>query len=129
MRNKVKEMDKKPRLSGTGFGWIDVDEDRISHDILIRLDGEVTKRKKKLSKEIYGTSHTISQAEAEYIFQEGTGGLLIGAGHFGRVRLSPEAAEYFQEQNCPVRILPTPDAVRYWNDSQESLIGLFHITC
>ena len=43
---------EKPRLSGTGFGWIDVDEDRISHDILIRLDGEVTKRKKKLSKEI-----------------------------------------------------------------------------
>ena len=116
-------------LNGTGFGWIDVNGERISHDILIRLDGEVTKRKKKLSKEIYGTSHTISLAEAEYVYQAGSSGLLIGAGMFGRVRLSPEAANYFQEQNCPVTILPTPDAVRFWNQSQESLIGLFHITC
>lgn len=119
----------KPILKGTGFGWIDVGGERVSHDILIRLDGELRKRKKKLSKEIYGTSHTVSQAEAAYIFQEGAEGLLIGAGHFGRVRLSPEAASFFKEKNLPVTILPTPQAVRYWNDSQEKLIGLFHVTC
>ena len=119
----------KPRLSGTGFGWIDVDEERISHDILIRLDGEVTKRKKKLSKEIYGTSHTISQAEAEYIYEKNAAGLLIGAGHYGRVRLSPEAAAYFQDQNCPVEVRTTPEAVKFWNESKKSLLGLFHITC
>jgi len=60
----------KPILEETGFGYINVDGKRISHDIVIRLDGEVKKRKKKLSKEIYGTSHKISLAEAEYIFQE-----------------------------------------------------------
>jgi hypothetical protein len=119
----------KPVLNGTGFGWIDVDEQRISHDILIRLDGTVSKRKKKLSKEIYGTSHTISQAEAEYIYQEGADGLLIGGGQFGRVRLSPEASAFFQDRDCPVNIQTTPEAVKAWNESQESLIGLFHITC
>ena len=119
----------KPDLKGTGFGWIDVDGERISHDILIRLDGEVTKRKKKLSKEIYGTSHTISQPEAEYIYEEGAQGLLIGAGQFGRVRLSPEAASYFQEKDCPVTILPTPQAVKAWNDSHIGIIALVHITC
>jgi len=119
----------KPNLKGTGFGWIDVDGERISYDILIRLDGEVTKRKKKLSKEIYGTSHTISQAEAKYIYQEAAQGLLIGAGHFGRVRLSPEAAEFFQTLDCPVTILPTPQAVKAWNEHREEIIGLFHITC
>ncbi|HDD55522.1 MAG TPA: hypothetical protein ENG59_04705 [Chloroflexi bacterium] len=119
----------KPRLSGTGFGWIDIEGERISHDILIRLDGKVTKRKKKLSKEIYGTSHTLSLAEAEYIYQEGAEGLLIGAGQFGRVRLSPEAASFFQDKGLPVTILPTPQAVKYWNESPEKLIGLFHITC
>jgi hypothetical protein len=119
----------KPTLSGTGFGWIDVGEERISHDILIRLDGEVTKRKKKLSKEIYGTSHTISLAEAEYIYQDGAEGLLIGGGHFGRVRLSPEAKAFFEEKNCPVTLKTTPVAVKAWNKSEEKLIGLFHITC
>ena len=119
----------KPTLTGTGFGWIDLDDQRISHDILIRLDGEVTKRKKKLSKEVYGTSHTISLAEAEYIYQEGAEILLIGAGQFGKVRLSPEAAAYFQGKNCRVEIFPTPQAVKTWNESEGKLIGLFHITC
>ena len=119
----------KPTLSGTGFGWIDVGDERISHDILIRLDGEVTKRKKKLSKEIYGTSHTISLAEAEYIYQDGAEGLLIGAGHFGRVRLSPEAKSFFEDKNCPVTLLTTPAAVKAWNKSEKKLLGLYHITC
>ena len=114
----------KPNLDGTGFGWIDVDDQRVSHDILIRLDGEVTKRKKKLTKDIYGTSHNISLPEAEYIYQEGATGLLIGAGQFGRVRLSPEAAEFFKEKECPVTILTTPQAVKAWNQSPSGTIGL-----
>ncbi len=119
----------KPNLKGTGFGWIEVGEERISHDILIRLDGEVNKRKKKLTKDIYGTSHNLSLPEAEYIYQEGAAGLLIGGGQFGRVRLSPEAAAFFEEKGLPVTILPTPRAVKAWNDSPDKLIGLFHITC
>jgi hypothetical protein len=119
----------KPTLSGTGFGWIDVDGERISHDILILLNGEVKKRKKKLSKEIYGTSHTLSQAEAEYVYQDGAAGLLIGGGQFGRVKLSPEAAAFFDEKSCPVTILTTPQAVKAWNESPPDTIGLFHITC
>ena len=118
-----------PKLSGTGFGWIDVDGKRVSHDILIRQDGEVTKRKKSLSKEIYGTSHTISLAEAEYIYGEGARGWLIGAGQFGRVRLSPEAAEFFKKANCPVTLLTTPKAIEAWNEAPPATIGLFHITC
>lgn len=116
-------------INGTGFGWIDVDEQRISHDILIRLDGKVTKRKKQLSKEIYGTSHKISLAEAKYIYEEGTQGLLIGSGQFGRVRLSPEASAFFEDQGCPVTILTTPKAINAWNFHHNQLIGLFHITC
>ncbi len=119
----------KPTLKGTGFGWIDVNDQRITHDILIRQDGEVTKRKKKLSKEIYGTSHTISLAEAEFIYQPGADGLLIGGGQYNKVGLSPEAAAFFHENGCPVEILATPQAVEAWIESGENLIGLFHITC
>ncbi len=119
----------KPELKGTGFGWIDVDGERISHDILIRLDGEVKKRKKKLSKEIYGTSHTISLAEAEYIYDEGATSLLIGGGQFGRVKLSSEASEYFASKGINCQIQNTPQAVKSWNHRPEGTIGLFHITC
>lgn len=119
----------KPDLEGTGFGWIDVNGQRISHDILIHLNGEVSKRKKQLSKQIYGTSHTISLPEAEHIYQDGAQGLLIGAGQFGRVRLSPEAAAFFEEKKCPVTILTTPKAIKAWNESSQGVLGLFHITC
>ena len=37
----------------------------LDHDIVIRLNGKIKKRKKKLSKQQYGTSHTVSLAEAE----------------------------------------------------------------
>ena len=50
----------RPHLDGTGFGWIEIEGVRHGNDVLIRLDGTVEKRKKKLSKQIYGTSHTIS---------------------------------------------------------------------
>jgi hypothetical protein len=119
----------KPELTGTGFGWIEIEGQRIKHDILIRPDGQVVRRKKKLSKERYGTSHKISVEEAEHIFREGAGGLLIGGGQFGRVELSPEAENFFQEKGCPVTILSTPQSLEAWNQSEEKLIGLFHITC
>ena len=119
----------KPTLTATGFGWIDIEGERLSHDILIRLDGKVTKRKKKLSKELYGTSHKISLAEAEHIFQEGGEAILIGGGQFGRVQLSPEAEAFFKEKEIPVEIMPTPKAIKDWNERQGNTIGLFHITC
>ena len=119
----------KPTLTGTGFGWIDVNDQRISHDILVNLDGKVKKRKKKLSKDIYGTSHMISLVEAEHIYQEEADILVIGAGQFGRVRLSPEAAAFFQEKDCQVDIYPTTRAISIWNESDGKVIGLFHITC
>jgi hypothetical protein len=119
----------KPTISRARFGWIDIDGRRISHDILIKLDGEVKKRKKELSKEVYGTSHMISLTEAEFIHQDGADTLLIGSGHFGRVQLSPESAAYFQDNNCGVEMHPTPQAVKAWNKKEGKLIGLFHITC
>lgn len=119
----------KPTLTGTGFGWIEIEGERVSHDILIRPDGKVTKRKKKLSKELYGTSHKISRAEAEYIYRDGAEGLLIGSGQIGRMELSPEGEAFFREKNCPVIILKTPPALQAWNESEKRLIGLFHVTC
>jgi hypothetical protein len=50
------------------------------------------KRKKELSKAVYGRSHTISLAEARHIYQKGAARLIIFAGQYGTVELSDEAA-------------------------------------
>ena len=118
-----------PRIDRTGFGWLEIDGQRYEHDVLIRLGGKIKRRKKKLSKRIYGTSHTISLDEARHIFEADARTLIIGSGQYGNVRLSPEAEQYFREQECEVRLAPTPEAIALWNDAPRTAIGLFHVTC
>jgi hypothetical protein len=119
----------KPRIDRTQFGSITVEDTVFEHDVVIRLDGAVSKRKKKLSKAIYGTSHIISLDEAIHVYQTGAERLIIGTGQSGMVKLSDEAADYFQRQKCPVELLPTPQAIRTWNEATGAIIGLFHVTC
>ena len=43
-----------PKINSTSFGSITVNENNFEKDILIRMSGQIEKRKKKLSKEVYG---------------------------------------------------------------------------
>lgn len=118
------------KIDGTNFGGITIDGKTYEHDVLIGLSGEVSKRKKKLSKKIYGSSHTISRDEAEYVYEKGCEELILGTGQYDNVRLSAEAAEYFENKGCRVVAKPTPQAIDAFNRSKAGKkIGLFHVTC
>lgn len=119
----------KPKIQSTSFGSITIDGEKYNHDVLIRLDGEVRKRKKKLSKKVYGTSHVLSLAEAEHIYEPGAELLIIGSGQTGQVRLSSEAQDFFDTNHVRVVLAATPKAIRLWNEAGGSTIGLFHVTC
>lgn len=119
----------KPSIDQTAFGSITIEGTVFEHDVLIRLNGQVKKRKKKLSKAIYGTSHTLSLDEARHVYEDGAQRLIIGTGQYDNVRLSEEAADYFKHKQCPVELSPTPEAIRTWNQSEGGAIGLFHVTC
>jgi len=121
----------KPRIDKTVFGSITVEGTVFEHDVIIRPDGQVKKRKKKLSKAVYGTSHIISVQEAEYVWEQGAepDRLIVGSGQYGNVALSPEAAVYFKRKGCPVEVLPTPAMIDVWNEAKGSAMGLFHVTC
>ena len=119
----------QPRIDQTQFGSVTIDGKGFTHDVIIRLGGEVEKRKKKLSKAVYGTSHTISLAEARHVHQKGAARLLVGAGQYGTVTLSQEAAAYFKRQRCQVELLPTPEMIPVWNRAEGAVIGLVHVTC
>ena len=119
----------KPKIDGTGFGFVVVDGLQIHHDIVIGLSGKPEKRKKKLSKAIYGSSHLLSKDEARHIYEEGASKAIIGSGQFGKLNLSQEASEYFEKRNCAVELLPTPEAIQRWNEAEGRVIGMFHVTC
>jgi len=119
----------RPRTESTSFGAITIDGHRYNHDVLIRLDGTVEKRKKKLSKRLYGTSHKISLAEAEYVYEKGANTLVIGTGQYDQVHLADDAQRYFDDKGVKLVLAATPEAVELWNELQEKAIGLFHVTC
>ena len=119
----------KPITEATTFGSITIDGQKFNHDVLISLDGTVRKRKKKLSKKYYGTSHKISLEEAKFIYEDGAQTLIIGTGQYDQVRLSDEAQEYFDSHGLELHACSTPEAIRLWNGAKTEVIGLFHVTC
>jgi hypothetical protein len=119
----------RPSIDGTAFGRITIAGEVYEHDVVIRLSGDVKKRKKKLSKAQYGTSHKVSLDEAEHIFEVGAKRLILGSGQHGAVELSEEAAAYFRTKGCAVQLLPTPQAITAWNAATGAVIGMFHVTC
>jgi hypothetical protein len=129
-RNAWKQnKDQAMEIEGTTFGTITIDGKTYDHDVIIRLSGEVVKRKKKLSKKYYGTSRVLSKDEAKFVFESGCGQLILGSGQIGNVQLSPEAKAYFAKKGCKVLLQPTPEAIGVFNRSHAKKIGLFHVTC
>ncbi|MFO7901819.1 MAG: Mth938-like domain-containing protein [Planctomycetota bacterium] len=118
-----------PTVDETEFGHITVNGNVYDHDIVIRLSGQVKKRKKKLSKQQHGTSHTVSLAEAEHMYDEGAERIVLGTGQHGVLELSNAAREFFQNHGCTVMAAPTPDAVKIWNHAEGKTIAMFHVTC
>ena len=119
----------KPTIKATAFGSITIAGQKIEHDVILRLDGSIKKRKKKLSKRIYGTSHTISLDEVKHVYEEGAELLVIGTGQYGLAHLSEEAQSYLGKHNCRTELAATPEAIRIWNKAKGQAIGLFHVTC
>jgi hypothetical protein len=117
------------KIDGTTFGTITIDEKTYEHDVVVRLSGEVVKRKKRLSKKLYGTSHVLSKDEAKFLFEKGCDQVVIGSGQMGNVQLSPEAEAYFEAKGCEVLLKPRPEAIQMFNRSRTRRIGLFHVTC
>jgi hypothetical protein len=66
-------------IEGTKFGGITIDQKTYEDDVVIRR--KVIKRKKKLSKKYYGTSHLLSKNEAKFVLEKGCEQfIIIGSG-------------------------------------------------
>ena len=126
---RLRTRDQAMEIENTTFGNITIDGKTYEHDVVIRLSSEVIKRKKKLSKKYYGTSHVLSKDEAKFVFEKGCEQFIVGSGQMGNVQLSPEAEAYFAKKGCKVQLRPTPEALRVFNKSHARKIGLFHVTC
>jgi hypothetical protein len=71
----------------------------------------------------------VSAEEAEHIYDEGAEQVIVGTGQHSVLKLSGETAAFFNDHNCKVQAVPTPDAVNAWNEAQGKVIAMFHVTC
>jgi hypothetical protein len=120
---------QRPVIERTSFGSITIDGRRYDHDVVIRPDGTVERRRKKLSRRVYGSSHTVSLDEARHICGEGAAMVVVGTGQYGALVLSDEAAGFFRDMGCRVSAAPTPEALGIWNSTEEAAVAMFHVTC
>src|SRR6266480_6494387 len=123
MLERRSDQEATMKIESTTFGAITIDGTTYQHDVVVRLSGEVVKRKKKLSRKLYGTSHVLSKDEAKFLFEKGCDEVVIGSGQMGNVHLSPEAEAYFERKGCEILLKPTPEAIRMFNRSRAKRIG------
>lgn len=119
----------KTHIDSTSFGSITIEGQTYDYDVAIKPNGEIIKRKKKLSKKIYGTSHVVSEDEIKFILEKGTKQIIVGSGQNGILKLSDEAKDFLKHKGIDLYLKKTPEACDYWNTFKGKAVGLFHITC
>ena len=118
-----------PTLSAPGFGRVRSGGDERRSDFFVRADGAIKERKKKKSKQTYGTSHIVGPGELEKVCKRSPATLIIAAGYGGVLRLAEEAEEYLRERGIEVELLPTPEALERYAQVEGAKAILVHVTC
>jgi len=111
------------------FGWVKIDGILYEKDIIVHSNGKISKRKKKLSKDLkalYG--HTpLSERELDFLENEKPEIVFVGTGHEASLPITPEALVILQKYNTVIE--PTPEVIKKINDEERKFTAIIHITC
>jgi hypothetical protein len=111
------------------FGWIQIGEETFENDVIVHVDGTVTKRKKKLSKDLkaeYG--HTpLSDQELEFLDEERPEVVIVGTGQFGDLPITPKAKKILSRYGAVIQ--PTPQAINSMAAERRPFVAIIHVTC
>ena len=118
-----------PIIQSIKFGEVTIDDKTYTRDLYIRADGSIKRRKKKLAKELYGTSHSIGPEELKILCKKKPEILIIGTGHDGCAGLTKKASAFLQKQAVGYELLPSPEAVQLYNRTNKKKALLLHLTC
>ncbi len=113
----------------TGFGWIEIDGRRYDHDVVVHVDGSVTRRKKKASKALKGEyGHTpLSERELGFLRDERPAAVYIGLGHYGDLPLTPGAEEILAVYDTVIGA--TDEILPALGEERRRHVAVLHVTC
>jgi hypothetical protein len=116
-------------LDSVSFGAAVVGGKEIATDLYIRADGELRRRKKKIARQRYGSSHILGPEELEKVTKGGPRTVIIGAGFSSMVHLTQEAEAYLRSLGVQWEVLPTPEAAEAFNRAPGRKALFMHVTC
>jgi hypothetical protein len=111
------------------FGEAHVGDKKHTTDLVIRANGKVRKRKKKLARELFGTSHRIGVEEVRRLCDPPPDTLVIGTGHHGMAQLDDEARAHLEAEGIAVEVHPSAEAAEVFNRLEGTKCLLLHVTC
>jgi len=111
------------------FGKVSVGKKSYDCDIYIRACGKVKRRNKDAVRETTGSSHVIGRDELKKVCRGGPELLIIGAGDQAQAELNDDGREFLARRNIRYEMLPSPKAVKLYNDSTCRRALLLHATC
>ena len=120
---------EKAKAPNYGFGWIEMKGKRYGFDVIVHVDGSVTKRQKgksKQKKKKYG--HTpLTRKELKGMGKEEPAMIIIGTGHSGSMPLTPKAKKFLEGYESFVG--KTPKALDKLASCEKKAVALLHVTC
>jgi hypothetical protein len=113
----------------TRYGWVEIDNIRYDHDVIVHADHSVTKRSKKKSKKLKSKfGHTpLSGHELKFLEKEKPDIVFIGTGQFGDLPLTSDTHQILLRY-LPI-IRPTPDVLDLLADEHRRFVAILHVSC
>lgn len=113
----------------SAMGWVELHGVRYDSDLIVHVDGSISKRDKTISKnkkEKYG--HTpLTGKELERLLMEAPEMIIIGTGHNGAMPLTPKAERMLNDYLYFVG--KTPRALVELAAADRKVIALLHVSC
>jgi len=113
----------------TNYGWIEIDNIRYDHDVVIHRNRSVRKRSKKKSRKLkcfYG--HTpLSDREIGFLKSEKPDVVYIGTGHYNDLPITVKAHEILLHYETVIR--PTPEILEILAREYRPFVAVLHVTC
>lgn len=118
-----------PRIISAGWGKLEVDSLGKGKDFKLWPGGG-----RPWDWNETGTSHSpgIQVADVQELVEHGCRTVILGCGVFSRLKVTPEALEYLEQQGIETIATNTNRGIRTYNeyvDHHSPVGGLFHTTC
>jgi hypothetical protein len=111
------------------FGSIKIFGRKYKKDIIIHLDGSITKRKKKKSRDLkplYG--HTpLSERELDFLDEEKPEVVYVGIGYESALPITEEAQKILGKYKTFV--MPTSEIAEKIEEEKGKFAAIIHVTC